>query len=162
MKAKVFVCACLLAAAIGAGSVAGQSMMSSSSSAGDASSMSAPAAADTKVGAALRAAKSTGHKVLFTTLEAAEALAAQGPLVLFFAADGSAYSQRDMKDINVNGARLKDITVVFVNFDTDRAARRQLGVTAQDTFVQIDARGAKVAAWNGGGVEAILQRVVRS
>ncbi len=157
-----FILWALLVAGVAAGSAAAQSMMSTSSASGDASSMMAPAAADPKVGAALRAATGTGHKALFTTLDAAEALAAQGPVVLFFAADGSANSQRDMRDVNDNGARLKDITVVFVNFDTDRDVRRQFGVTVQDTFVQIDSRGAKLGVWNGGGVAEILQRVARS
>ncbi len=137
-------------------------MMSTSSYASDAGSMMSPAAADPKVGAALREAKGTGHKVLFTTLEAAEALAAHGPVVLFFAADGAAFSQRDMRDIDDNGARLADITVVFVNFDTERDVRRQFRVTVQDTFVQIDSRGGKLAVWNGGGVAGILQRALRS
>ncbi len=140
-----------------------QSMMSTGSSSGDASSMSAaPATADPKIGAELRMAKSTGRKVIFTDMAAAQALAAKGPVVLFFAADGDPNSQQDMKDINVNGVQLKDITIVVVDFDKEKAVKKQLGVTVQDTFVQIDAKGVKQVAWNGGGVAGILKRTVRS
>jgi len=153
----------LFAAAAGAALFA-QSMMSTGSGASDAGSMTsaAPATADPKVGAELRVAKSTGRKVQFTTMEAAEALAAKGPVVLFFAADWCPYCQQDLKDINANGAQLKDITIVVLDYDTAKAVKRQFGVTVQDTFVQIDARGAKLGIWNAGGVAGILKRVVRS
>jgi hypothetical protein len=136
-------------------------MMGSGTQSGDAGSMMAPATADPEVGAELRAAKSTGKKVIFTTLDAARALTAEGPVVLFFAADGSPSSQQDMRDINLNGARLKDISLVVLDYDREKAVRRQYGVTVEDTFVQIDSSGAKLGIWNGGGVERILARVVR-
>jgi thiol-disulfide isomerase/thioredoxin len=128
-----------------------QSMMNTGSASSTAGSMTAPATADPKVGSELRFAKSTGRKVIFTDMAAAQALAAKGPVVLFFAADWCPFCQADFKDINANGSTLKDITIVVLDF----------GVTVQDTFVQIDAQGAKLAAWNGGGVAGILQRVVR-
>lgn len=157
MKRTIFlICAALVAAAALA-----QSMMSTSDASTNAGSMMAPATADPKVGHELRLAPSTGHKVIFTDLAAAEALAGKAPVVLFFAADWCPYCQADLKEINSNGARLKDITVVVLDYDKEKAAKRQYGVTVQDTFVQIDAEGKKLGAWNGGGVAGILQRVVR-
>src|SRR3972149_4139782 len=47
----------------------------------------APEMADPAMGMELRSAPSTGMKVLFTDLMAAQAQAAKGPTVLFFAAD---------------------------------------------------------------------------
>lgn len=157
MRRALTLTACLLLA----GAAFGQSMMGTTTQAGDASSMMTSATADPKVGAELRAAKSTGRKVLFTTLDAARALSAQGPVVLFFAADWCPYCQQDMRDINANGSRLRDITVVVLDYDTEKAVKRTYGVTVQDTFVQIDASGMKLAAWNGGGVDGILARTVR-
>ena len=138
-----------------------QSMMGSASSSTGTGSMTAAATADPKAGAELRFAKSTGRKVIYTTLADAEALAVKSPVVLFFAADWCPFCQQDLKDINANGAMLKDIVIVVVDYDKEKALKRQFGVTVQDTFVQIDAKGVKRGIWDGGGVAGILQRVVR-
>jgi thiol-disulfide isomerase/thioredoxin len=139
----------------------GQSMMKSADTAGDTNSMmsSNSMAADPKVGSQLRTAMSTGHKVFFTNLEDAKKLALKVPTVLFFTADWCPYCQADLKDINANGARLGDITIVVVNYDKERELESTYAVTVQDTFVQIDSKGARLVAWNGGGVDGILSRV---
>ncbi len=67
-----------------------------------------------------------------------------------------------MKDINANGGRLGATTIVVVDYDKEKDLEAQYGVTVQDTFVQIDAKGMKLGAWNGGGVDMILKRVVRA
>ncbi|HTP60111.1 MAG TPA: redoxin domain-containing protein [Spirochaetia bacterium] len=162
----------------------GQSMMSSGNSngtgAGATSMMSAngddgdkaggsttmmsakPMTADPAVGNKLRSAPSTGTKVIFTTLEAAEALAARQPTVLFFAADWCPYCQADLKDINANGSRLGNVAIVVANYDTEKKLKAQYGITVQDTFVQIDSSGAIKAIWRsgGGGVDGILSHIV--
>jgi thioredoxin 1 len=126
-------------------------------------SMKGPAVtADPKMGNELRYAMSTGRKVIFTNLKAAETIAEKNPAVLFFAADWCPYCQADLKDINVNGSRLGDITVVVLNYDKTAALKTKYGVTVQDTFVQIDSAGKKLAIWNGGGVDGILSHVVRN
>jgi thiol-disulfide isomerase/thioredoxin len=158
MKATGIAAALVLAATL----VSGQSMMmkSAAGSGGTGSMMqSNTAMADPKVGAELRAAPSSGRKILFTDLAAAEALAAKGPTVLFFAADWCPYCQADLKDINANGSRLGSITIVVLDYDRERALEKSYGVTVQDTFVQIDSTGARLAAWNSGGVDGILARV---
>ena len=153
----------IAAALLAAGALAfGQSMMmkSGSGSGGTGSMMLSNAPmADRTVGAALRSAPSSGRKVPYTSLEAAEALAAKDPTVLFFAADWCPYCQADFKDINANGSRLGAITIVVVDYDKERELETTYGVTAQDTFVQIDPNGMRLAAWNGGGVDGILARV---
>jgi thiol-disulfide isomerase/thioredoxin len=140
-----------------------QSMMKSADSSGGTSSMmsSNSMAADPKMGSELRLATSTGRKVIYTDLKAAEMLAAKAPTVLFFAADWCPLCQADLKDINANGSRLGNITIVVVDYDKERELERTYGVTVQDTFVQIDPTGARRVAWNGGGVEGILSRVKR-
>ena len=141
----------------------GQSMMKSAAGAGGTGSMmsSSTATADPKVGSELRFAKSTGNKVIYTDLEAAKALAAKVPTVLFFAADWSPSSQADLQEINANGSRLGNITIVVVDYDKERQLEKNYGVSVEDTFVQIDAKGSKLTAWNGGGVDGILARVKR-
>jgi thiol-disulfide isomerase/thioredoxin len=118
-------------------------------------------AADTKIGSELRFAPSTGSKVIFTSEAEAHALAEKGPTVLFFAADWCPYCQADLRDINAHGDRMKDITIVVVDYDRAAGLKNKYAVTAQDTFVQIDARGGELAVWNGGGVDGILAHVVR-
>ena len=108
-----------------------------------------------------RYAKSTGKKVMFSNLAEAQALAEKGPTVLFFAADWCPTCRAALNDINANGARLEEITVVVVDYDKAADLKARYGVTSQHTFVQIDAKGAKLAIWNGGGVDAIVKNVTR-
>ena len=88
--------------------VFGQSMMKTLTATGGTGSMmsSNTLTADPKVGSRAAHGEEHGNKVIFTDLEAAEALAAKAPTVLFFAADWCPYCQADLKDINANGSRL--------------------------------------------------------
>ncbi len=104
---------------------------------------------------------SSGGKVMFTNLEDARALAAAGPAVLFFSADGCPLCRADMRQIDSRLAELGNITVVVVDYDSNKKLRKQYGVTYQHTYVQIDGAGEKIALWNGGGVDGILDNVVR-
>ncbi len=116
--------------------------------------------ADPMMGSQLRMAPSTGMKVAYTSEMSAEDLAAQNPTVLFFAADWCPACQADLKDINANGSRLGKINVVVINYDKSSALKAKYGIIAQDTFVQIDKMGSKLAIWNGGGVDGILKNIV--
>ena len=145
----------------------GQSMMMSTNKSNDNATnmMSAkPISADPAMGNQLRYAESSGTKVIFTTLEAAESLAAKQPTVLFFAADWCPYCQADLKDINANGRRLGNVAIVVADYDKATELKAKYGITVQDTFVQIDASGMQKAVWRGGGagVDDILSHVVRS
>ena len=91
----------------------------------------------------------------------AEALAANDPTVLFFAADWCPYCQADLKDINANGSRLGKVNVVVVDYDKSAELKAKYGITVQDTYVQIDPMGAKLAIWSGGGVDGILKNLVK-
>lgn len=146
----------------------GGTMMASSSDAMMSNDMSYDALkksgklADVKMGVALRMAKSNGMKVEYKSLMATETLASKNPTVLFFAADWCPSCQADLKDINVNGARLGKVNVVVVDYDKSADLKAQYGITAQDTFVQIDSMGAKLAIWNGGGVDGILKNLTQA
>ena len=117
--------------------------------------------ADPMMGSQLRMAKSSGMKVIFKDLMSAERLAKKNPTVLFFAADWCPYCQADLKDINANGSRLGKVNVVVVDYDKSADLKTKYGVTVQDTFVQIDAKGTKLAIWNGGGVDGILNNIAK-
>ncbi len=114
--------------------------------------------ADTRMGMELRMAPSTGMKVAYKDLMSTQKLAAKNPTVLFFAADWCPNCQADLKDINANGSRLGSINVVVVDYDKNVDLRKKYGVTAQDTFVQIGPMGEKLAIWNGGGVQGIVDK----
>ena len=117
--------------------------------------------ADPMMGSQLRMAKSSGMKVIFKDLMSAERLARTNPTVLFFAADWCPYCQADLKDINANGSRLDKVNVVVVDYDKSADLKAKYGITVQDTFVQIDSKGAKLAIWNGGGVDGILTNLTK-
>ena len=98
-------------------------------------------------------------KVMYTTLDDAKALAAEFPTVLFFAADWCPTCQAALRDLDANGAKLGDRKIVVVDYDTSAALKKQYKVTYQHTWVWIDARGAALETWNGGGVDEIIKHV---
>lgn len=104
---------------------------------------------------------SSGGKVMFTSLEEAQTLAAAGPTVLFFNADWCPLCRTDMRQIDERLTELGNITVVVVDYDRNAKLRKKYGVTYQHTYVQINDDGQKLALWNGGGVDGILSNVVR-
>jgi len=104
---------------------------------------------------------SSGRKVLFTSLDDARMLAAAGPSVLFFHADWCPLCRADMREIDSRLNELGNITVVVVDYDRQAELKKMYGITYQHTYVQIDGEGQKVAIWNGGGVDGILENVVR-
>jgi thiol-disulfide isomerase/thioredoxin len=176
MKSLAFIILILAAiAAAGAQAMTGSTTMSGSeqSSAADASGMMAapdqgdmaPSGgkmkADPMMGNQLRMAKSSGMKVIFKNLASAEALAMKNPTVLFFAADWCPNCQADLKDINANGSRLGKVNVVVVDYDKSVELKAKYGITVQDSYVQIDSMGAKLAIWNGGGVDGILDNIAK-
>ncbi len=98
----------------------------------------------------------------FTTAEAAQGLAAQGPVVYFFAATWCPSCQAAYEDLGRNFRRLPEgVTLVLVNYDTAQALKGRYGIVTQHTFVQINAQGDKVTAWVGSPTVAdIAKRVV--
>jgi thioredoxin 1 len=53
------------------------------------------------------------------------------------------------------------ITVLVVNYDKARDLKEKYHITYQHTFVQIDGNGDKLAVWNGGGVDTLLENTIR-
>lgn len=100
-------------------------------------------------------------KIEFTTLETAQAFAAERPTVLFFHASWCPTCRAAMADIDARLDELDDIALLIVDYDTERALRRRYGVSYQHTFVQIDESGEAIAVWNGGKVDEILENTTR-
>ena len=99
--------------------------------------------------------------VEFTTLEAAQSLAVKGPTVLFFHAQWCPLCRADLKMIEAQRSRLGDISVVVVDYDKNRQLKAKYGIVYQHTYVQIGEDAQKLAIWNGGGLDAILENVIR-
>lgn len=49
--------------------------------------------------------------------------------------------------------------VLKTDYDSETELKKKYGVTYQHTFVQVDAEGKKVTAWNGGGVRELMANV---
>ena len=104
---------------------------------------------------------SRGGKVAFTDLAGASRLAETGPTVLFFHADWCPTCRHAMGQIDSRLHELGDITVVVVDYDSSPELKKKYAVTYQHTYVQIDGEGEKIALWNGGDVDGILENVAR-
>ena len=78
------------------------------------------------------------------------ALAAKGPVVLFFRAGWCPICRGIDADIK---AHLKDIpenvTILDVDYDNSTDLKVRYGVTYQHTFVQVDAQGTLIKKWSG-------------
>jgi len=99
--------------------------------------------------------------VPFTDMEDARMQAESGPVVLFFFADWCPTCRLEMRDLESRVTELGNITVFIVDYDNSKKLKREYGVTYQHTFVQIDSRGKSLGLWNGGGLEGILNHIVR-
>ena len=89
------------------------------------------------------------------------ALAAKGPVILFFHASWCPTCIGLDKDIK---AHLKDIpenvTILDVDYDSSQALKQKYGVTIQHTLVQVDASGTLLKKWQGSPTLAtFLQEV---
>ncbi len=112
-------------------------------------------------GPAMMMSARTGVQVNYTTLDAVRELASRGPTVLFFAADWCPTCQSSLADFEKNQARLGPVNLVVVDYDRNPELKTRYGVTVQHTFVRVDEKAARVAIWNGGGVDALLRNLSR-
>ena len=85
------------------------------------------------------------------------ALAESGKVVLFFHAAWCPICLAMEKDINAHLSAIPAGThILKVDYDSSDALKRQYGVTYQHTFVQVDAKGNKVAKWGDVNTLAAL------
>ena len=77
--------------------------------------------------------------------------------VLFFHATWCPNCKRADADITKNLAKLPADVVVFkTDYDRETALKKQYGITAQHTFVLVDAQGRALKKWAGGGLKEIM------
>jgi len=76
-----------------------------------------------------------------------------GRAVLWFAALAWCPScQAADKDFKANFNKVpSDITILKVNYDTEKSMKQKYAITMQDTFVQVDSQGKEITRWNSGG-----------
>lgn len=80
--------------------------------------------------------------------------------VLFFHASWCPTCKAANLEFMANISQLPaDIVVLKADYDTEKSLKTKYGVTYQHTFVQIDAQGAEVAKWNGGGIDELLSNI---
>jgi len=80
--------------------------------------------------------------------------------VLFFHATWCPNCKRADADIRANLAKLPaGVTVFKTDYDREKALKKQYGITAQHTFVLVDASGKALKKWAGGGLREIVGAV---
>ena len=78
--------------------------------------------------------------------------------VLFFAASWCPSCRSADKDITDNIKLIPADTVIFkTDYDTETALKTKYLVTRQHTFVWVDAKGAVIKKWSGGGVSDVAK-----
>jgi thiol-disulfide isomerase/thioredoxin len=83
-------------------------------------------------------------------------LAAKGRTVVFFFASWCPNCRATVTELNARWAEVNpDLTLVIADYDKETALKSRYGVTYQDTFVLLDARGEGVKSWNSGGVDGL-------
>ncbi len=99
----------------------------------------------------------------FTTETAAQSLAKSNTVVYFFAATWCPDCQATYRDLKANSGKLpKNFFLVFVNYDKESALKTKYGISAQHTFVVVDATGAKKKVFNGTDTVADLVKTATS
>jgi thioredoxin 1 len=80
--------------------------------------------------------------------------------VLFFAASWCPSCRGADKDINENLKKIPSNVVIFkTDYDTQTALKTKYGITRQHSFVYVDAKGAALKKWSGGGLAEIVKAV---
>ncbi|WP_165867634.1 thioredoxin family protein [Mesorhizobium sp. DCY119] len=84
------------------------------------------------------------------------ALAAKSRTVVFFFASWCPNCRATVTELNARWADVNpDLTLVIADYDKETTLKGRYGVTYQDTFVLLDAKGEAVKSWNSGGVDGL-------
>jgi hypothetical protein len=121
-------------------------------------SMMAPPA-EAGQGGTMMMAGPASRIIPFTDLSTARLLAAQAPTVFFFQDPACQSCQAAMRELRDGAGKLGDVVVIVVDYDRAADLKKRYGVDSRHTWVRIDAKGRKLAAWSGGGLEELLRRV---
>jgi thioredoxin 1 len=86
--------------------------------------------------------------------------AAKMKRVLFFAATWCPSCRGADKEITENIKKIPSNVVIFkTDYDTQTALKTKYGITRQHSFVYVDAKGAALKKWSGGGLAEIVKAV---
>lgn len=85
----------------------------------------------------------------------------KGKSVLFFAATKwcQTCSELEKEIVGRSGEIPKDVTILKVDYDKDKAMNQKYGVTSQHTLVVLDQNGKENKRWLGGDFNAVLQQL---
>lgn len=99
--------------------------------------------------------------VSYQSLDQVKALAESGPAIVYFHAEWCPVCQSTMLNFRARWDEVQPgITLILADYDKESQLKTALGVTYQNTFVQVGAAGEKVQIWNGGGIKALNQRPI--
>jgi len=85
------------------------------------------------------------------------ALADEGDVVLYFFASWCPTCQALERDIIAHLADIpENVTILKVDYDTERELKKKYGVNYQHTFVQVDSQGNQIKKWVGSPTLAEL------
>lgn len=80
--------------------------------------------------------------------------------VLFFHATWCPNCRQADGDIRANLALIPaDIVVFRTDYDSEKALKKQFGITRQHTFVYVNDTGEAISKWSGGGAQEIVSNV---
>ena len=86
--------------------------------------------------------------------------AAETKRVLFFHASWCPTCKVAREDFTSNMSLIPEgVTVLQVDYDTEKDLKEKYGITYQHTFVQVDAQGSEVTKWNGGGTKELAKNI---
>lgn len=85
----------------------------------------------------------------------------KGDIVLFFHAAWCSTCRALERDIQASLSDIpSDLTILKIDYDSERDLRRQYGVTQQHTLIQVNTAGNKIHQWVGGNtLESIIGQV---
>ncbi|HTJ57907.1 MAG TPA: thioredoxin domain-containing protein [Devosiaceae bacterium] len=102
------------------------------------------------------AATTASQVVSFENEAQLDSLAAKGKTIVYFYAAWCPECRATVTDLNARWNRVRpNLTLVIADYDQEKALKAKYGVTYQDTFVLLDAKGAAVKSWNGGGLDGL-------
>ncbi|HEX4325245.1 MAG TPA: thioredoxin family protein [Burkholderiales bacterium] len=94
-----------------------------------------------------------------------QAVAQHKPVILHFAADWcpTCKAQKPIVEQLIKGDKLKSVTLLVANYDTETALKKQLRITQQSTFV-VFKDGKEVGRSTGdtskAGIEALFDKAI--
>lgn len=92
--------------------------------------------------------------------ELASAQKSDQKVVLFFHAGWCPTCKEADKNFKSNPEKIpSDVTVLKVDYDSEKELKAKYNVTYQHTFVQVDDNGEMITTWNSGDLEELAKKV---